>query len=71
MRLVGIVLVILGVVGLAYGGVTWTTKEKVVDLGPLQVSHDKTQSLPLPPIAGGICLIAGVVLLVAAGRQQS
>jgi hypothetical protein len=65
------VLVILGVVGLAYGGVTWTTKEKVVDLGPLQVSHDKTQSLPLPPIAGGIGLIAGVVLLVAAGRQQS
>ena len=71
MRLVGIVLVILGVVGLAYCGVTWTTKEKVVDLGPLQVTHDKTQSLPLPPIAGGICLIAGVVLLVAAGRQQS
>ena len=71
MRLVGIVLVILGVVGLAYGSVTWTTKEKVVDLGPLQVTHDKTQSLPLPPIAGGICLIAGVVLLVAAGRQQS
>jgi uncharacterized membrane protein YidH (DUF202 family) len=71
MRLVGIVLVILGVVGLAYGGVTWTTKEKVVDLGPLQVTQDKTQSLPLPPIAGGICLIAGVVLLVAAGRQQS
>ena len=71
MRIVGIVLVILGVVGLAYGGVTWTTKEKVVDLGPLQVTHDKTQSLPLPPIAGGICLIAGVVLLVAAGRQQS
>ena len=62
---------VLGVVGLAYGGVTWTTKEKVVDLGPLQVTHDKTQSLPLPPIAGGICLIAGVVLLVAAGRQQS
>ena len=71
MRLVGIVLVILGVVGLAYGGVTWTTKEKVVDLGPLQVTHDKTQSLPLPPIVGGICLIASVLLLVAAGRQQS
>jgi len=71
MKLVGIVLVILGVVGLAYGGVTWTTKEKVVDLGPLQVTHDKTQSLPLPPVAGGVCLITGVVLLVAAGRQKS
>jgi len=53
MRLVGIVLVILGVVGLAYGGVTWTTKEKVVDLGPLQVTHDKTQSLPLPRSRAG------------------
>jgi hypothetical protein len=71
MKFVGIVLVILGIVGLAYSGVTWTTKEKVVDLGPLQVTHDKTQSLPLPPIAGGICLIAGVVLLVSAGRQKS
>jgi uncharacterized membrane protein YidH (DUF202 family) len=71
MKLLGIALVILGIVGLAYGGVTWTTKEKVVDLGPLQVTHDKTQSLPLPPIAGGICLIAGVVLLVSAGRQKS
>ena len=71
MKLIGIVLIILGVGGLAYGGIQWTTKEKVVDMGPLQVTHDKTQSLPLPPIAGGICLIAGVVLLVAAGRQQS
>lgn len=53
MKLVGIVLVILGVVGLTYGGVTWTTNEKVVDLGLLQVTHDKTQSLPLPPIAAG------------------
>jgi len=71
MKLVGIVLVIIGLVGLAYGGVTWTTSEKVVDLGPLQVSRDETQSLPLPPIAGGVCLIAGVVLLVAGGRQKS
>ena len=71
MKLVGIVLVILGIVGLAYGGVTWTSKEKVVDLGPLQITHDKTQSLPLPPIAGGVCLIAGVVLLVSTGRQKS
>ena len=71
MKLVGIVLVVLGVLGLAYGGVTWTTNEKVVDLGPLQVTHDKTRSLPLPPIAGGVCLIAGVLLLVAGGRRNS
>jgi len=71
MKVIGIVLIILGIVGLAYGGITWTTKERVVDLGPLQVTHDKTQSLPLSPIAGGVCLIVGVVLLVAPGRQKS
>jgi uncharacterized membrane protein YidH (DUF202 family) len=71
MKLAGIVLVILGIVALAYGGVTWTSTEKVVDLGPLQVTNDKTHSLPLPPIAGGVCLIAGVVLLVSAGRQKA
>jgi uncharacterized membrane protein YidH (DUF202 family) len=71
MKIVGIVLVILGVVGLAYGGMRWTTKEKVVDLGPVQVTHDKTRSLPLPPILGGVCLAAGVILLIATGRQTS
>ena len=71
MKLVGIVLVILGIVGLAYGGIAWTTREKVVDMGPVQVTHDKTQSLPIPPIAGGVCLVAGIVLLVAGGRQKS
>lgn len=71
MKLVGIVLIVLGVIGLAYGGFTWTTREKVVDLGPLQVTQDKTRSLPLPPIAGGVCLVAGVLLLIAGGRQKS
>ena len=71
MKLIGIVLIVLGIVGLAYGGFSWTTSEKVVDMGPVQVSRDKTQSLPLPPIAGAVCLVAGVVVLVAAGRQTS
>jgi hypothetical protein len=71
MKLVGIVLIVLGIVGLAYGGLTWTTRETVVDAGPVQVTRDKTQSLPLPPIVGGVCLIAGVVLLVGAGRQTA
>jgi uncharacterized membrane protein YidH (DUF202 family) len=71
MKLIGIVLVVLGIAGLAYGGITWTTREKVIDMGPVQVSRDKTQSLPLAPITGGVCLIAGVVVLVAAGRRTS
>jgi hypothetical protein len=70
MKAIGVVLIVLGIVGLAYGGFTWTTREKVVDAGPIQISRDKTQSLPLPPIAGGICLVAGVILLVGAGRRN-
>jgi len=69
MRLVGIALIVLGVCGLAYGGLSWTRREKVIDAGPIQVSRDKTESLPLPPIAGGILLIAGVALL-ASGRSK-
>ncbi len=70
MRLIGIVLIVLGVCGLAYGGLTWTTREKVIDAGPIQVSRDKTQSVPLPPIVGGLLLIAGVAL-VASGRSRA
>jgi hypothetical protein len=71
MKLVGMVLVVLGAVGLAYGGLTWTTEKKVVDMGPLQVTHDESHSWPLSPLAGGLCLIAGVALWVSAGRQNA
>jgi len=70
MKLLGIVLIILGVAGIAYGGISWTTREKVVDLGPIEVTQDKTKSLPLPPIVGAICLVAGVVLVMS-GRRKS
>lgn len=71
MKALGIVLIVLGIVGLAYGGFTWTSREKVVDLGPLEITQNKTRSLPLPPIAGGIALVAGVILLVSGGRRNS
>jgi len=68
-RTLGIVLIALGLFGLAWGGFTYTTREKVVDLGPIEVSRDKAHNVPLPPIAGAVALIGGVVLL-AAGRKQ-
>ena len=68
MKLLGIVLIVLGLVGLAYGGFHWTKKEKVIDLGPVEVTHNETKSMPLSPIAGGLCLVAGVVLVVAGSR---
>ena len=65
----GVVLILLGLIGILYGGLTFTTKEKVVDLGPIEATRDKKTTLPLPPIAGAVALIGGVVL-VATGRKS-
>jgi uncharacterized membrane protein YidH (DUF202 family) len=64
MKLLGIVLVVLGILGLAYGGFSWTRKDTVVDAGPIEITRDKTESVALPPIAGGLMLVAGLVLLM-------
>ncbi len=69
LKLAGIILIILGTVILLYQGITYTTKEEVVDLGPLQVSQEHTRTIPLPPILGGISLAAGIVLVFAARRR--
>lgn len=66
--LVAIVLIVLGVLALAYQGITYTTREKIVDLGPLKASVDKQKTIPLPPILGAVALAAGVVLLVVGKR---
>ena len=68
--LVGIILIILGVLALAYQGITYTTREKVIDLGPLQASVDKKKSIPLPPIVGAVALAGGVVLVIVGARKS-
>jgi len=67
--LIGIVLIVIGIIAFAYQGITYTTREKVVDLGPIQVSADKTRTLPLPPIVGAIALVGGIVLLVMGNKK--
>lgn len=67
--IVGIVLIALGIVALAYHGITYRTTEQAIDLGPLQVTTEKSHTIPLPPVLGGIALVGGIVLLVAAGRK--
>jgi hypothetical protein len=67
--IVGIVLIVLGVVALAYQGVTYTTREKVVDIGPLKVEAKKEKTIPLPPILGGVAVAAGVVLMIVGTRR--
>jgi len=67
--LIGIILIGIGIVALAYQGITYTTKEKVVDIGSIQMTADKTKTIPLPPIVGAIALVGGIVLLVAGGKK--
>lgn len=64
-KALGVILIALGLFGLAWGGFTYTTREKVVDIGPIHATRDRTHDVPLPPIAGAVALIAGIVLLVA------
>ena len=66
---VGILLIILGVVGFAVGGISFTHEKKDVDLGPLQVSHQQKQTLPISPILSAVSLVAGVGLVVAGIRK--
>jgi hypothetical protein len=54
----------LGIVALAYQGITYTAREKVVDLGPIQVTSERTRTIPLVPIVGAIVIVGGIVLLV-------
>ena len=67
-KTLGIILIVLGLFGLAWGGFTYTTRETVIDIGPIHATREKTHNVPLPPIAGAVALIGGVVLLVA-GRK--
>ncbi len=68
LSIVGILLIVLGIAAFAYQGITYTTQEKIVDLGPLQMTAEKTRTVPLPPILGAIALAGGVTLLIVGRR---
>jgi hypothetical protein len=68
--LLGIALIALGLIALVYQGITYTTHEKVVDLGPLKITADREKTLPLSPILGGLALAGGIVLVVASARKS-
>ena len=68
--ILGLVLLVLGLAALAYQGITYTTKEKVVDLGPLKVEAEKEKTIPLPPILGGVAIVVGLVLLIGNARGR-
>ena len=67
--LLGIILIAVGIMAFAYQGITYTTREKVVDLGPVHMTADRTRTLPLTPIVGAIALVGGIVLLVTGSKK--
>jgi drug/metabolite transporter (DMT)-like permease len=67
--IIGALLIIVGIAGLAFGGFSFTHKEKVLDLGPIEASADKKESLPVPPILGALAIVGGVVLLATSARR--
>jgi hypothetical protein len=65
-----IILIVLGIAAFAYQGITYTTSDKVVDIGPIHVTSEKTKTIPLPPILGAIALVGGIVLLVVGSKKS-
>jgi hypothetical protein len=68
--MMGVFLVLLGVAALVYQGITYTTRETVLDLGPIQATKETTKTMPLPPILGGMALLGGVVLIVIGAKRS-
>jgi uncharacterized membrane protein len=69
--LVGIVLVVLGVVALAYQGINYTSRETIVDIGPIHATADTQKTIPLSPLLGGLVLVGGIGLVVIGAKKSS
>jgi Na+-transporting methylmalonyl-CoA/oxaloacetate decarboxylase gamma subunit len=66
---VGVVLIVLSILSFAYQGITYTSREKVLKVGPIEATAEKQKTIPLPPIFGGIALVGGVVLVIVGNRR--
>ncbi len=70
MGILGVILIAIGIIALAYGGyTTFTTKENVAKLGPVEINQQNEHPVPIGPIVGGVCLAGGIVLLVAGNKR--
>ena len=69
--IIGVILVVLGVVGLIYGGITYTSNKNVVDVGSMHVQVDQTRQIPLSPIAGAAAVAVGVILIIVGRRRPA
>ena len=69
-RIIGIVLMALGLVSLIWGGISWTREKTIIDIGPLQARAEEREHIPLPPVLGGLAFVAGVILVLAPERRR-
>ena len=67
--IIGLILIVIGIIALVYGGITYTKREKVLDLGPIQAIAEKQKTIQFPPVLGGICLVGGIVLVIVGSRK--
>jgi hypothetical protein len=67
--IIGIILIVIGVAGFALGGFSFTRKEKVLDVGPIEATADEKEKVAIPPLLAGIALVSGVVLVAASARK--
>ena len=70
MKIAGIVLIVAGILALAYGGFSYTRDKKVIDLGPIQATAKTRETVPIPPLLGGAAIAAGVIMLVMSSRKR-
>ena len=67
--IVGIILIIVGIIGFAYGGLGWNTEKKDAQLGPIEIKHQEKHGINFQPVLSGLCLVGGIVLVVVGSRQ--
>lgn len=69
-RIAGLVLIVIGIVALVWGGIFWTDRDTVVDAGPLEVQTEETEGIAMPPVLGAIALVGGITLLLIPDRRR-
>ena len=67
-RPLGIILIVIGIVGILWGGITYTSREKILDLGPIEATEETEKTIPVPPVVGAVAVVAGVWMIVASKK---
>lgn len=71
MTMAGVALIVLGIIGLIYQGIGYTKKKDVLDVGPIHATKDTHETIPIPPVLGGIALVGGIALLIAGAKSEA